>query len=216
MIYRDRVDAGERLGTYLAGRLPERGRDVIVLGIPRGGVVVAAPVAEILGAELDVTVPRKLGAPGNPELAIGALAVADGQDIVVLNTRTIEWLRVPQEHVDRTVEEEREEIARRTRAYRGDRPAPALAGRTVVIVDDGVATGLTAQAAAAAVQRQHPRRLVVAVPVAPATAISEFASRGIVLEAAATPSPFEAVGRFYDSFPAVEDDEVRPLLSGRS
>ena len=103
VIYRDRIDAGERLGRHLAGRLTERGSDVIVLGIPRGGVVVAAPVAGCLGALLDVTVPRKLGAPGNPELAIGALAVADGEDIVVLNRRTIEYLRVQPEHIDRTV-----------------------------------------------------------------------------------------------------------------
>ena len=216
MIYRDRIDAGERLGRHLAGRLTERGSDVIVLGVPRGGVVVAAPVARILGALLDVTVPRKLGAPGNPELAIGALAVADGEDIVVLNQRTIEYLRVRPEHIDRTVAAERAEIARRTREYRGARPAEPLAGRTVVIVDDGVATGLTAQAAAAAVQRQRPRRVIVAVPVAPATAISEFAARGLVLEAVETPSPFEAVGRFYDSFPAVEDEEVKALLAGRS
>jgi putative phosphoribosyl transferase len=215
VIYRDRIDAGERLGRFLAGRLAERGSDVVVLAIPRGGVVVAAPVARILEAALDVTVPRKLGAPGNPELAIGALAVADGEDIVVLNPRTIEWLRVPQAHIDRTVEAEREEIVRRTREYRGPGPAEQLRGRVVVIVDDGVATGLTAQAAAEAVRRQQPRRVVVAVPVAPPAAVSEFAARGIELQAVTTPSPFEAVGRFYDSFPPVEDDEVKALLSGR-
>jgi len=215
VIFRDRTDAGRQLGRYLAERLGERGRDVIVLAIPRGGVVVAVPVAESLEAALDVIVPRKLGAPGNPELAIGALAVADGEDIVVLNPRTIEWLRVPQSHIERTVEAERSEIARRVHEYRGARPAEPLAGRTVVIVDDGLATGLTAQAAAAAVQRQQPRRVIVAVPVAPRSALPEFAARGITLEAAEMPSPFEAVGRFYESFPPVEDDEVRALLSAR-
>jgi putative phosphoribosyl transferase len=216
VIFRDRADAGARLGRYLCGRVSERGSDVIVLGIPRGGVVVAAPVAAALEAVLDVTFPRKLGAPGNPELAIGALAVAGGEDIVVLSDRTIEALRVPRAHVDRTVESERAEIARRARAYRGSRPETSLAGRTVVIVDDGLATGLTARAAAAAVARQRPRRVIVAVPVAPPSAVGEFAGRGITLEAIATPSPFEAVGRFYESFPPVEDDEVRALLSGRS
>jgi predicted phosphoribosyltransferase len=212
VIFRDRVDAGARLGAYLRSRMTERGSDVVVLGIPRGGVVVAAPVAAALEAALDVTVPRKLGAPGNPELAIGALAVADGEDIVVLNERTIESLRVPREHIDRTVEEERAEIARRVREYRGARPAPSLRGRSVVIVDDGVATGLTAQAAAAAVSRQGPRRVTVAVPVAPPAALREFAARGVVLEAVETPTPFLAVGRFYESFQPVEDDEVRALL----
>ena len=213
MIFRDRADAGARLGAYLLGRVPERGKDVIVLGIPRGGVVVAAPVAAALQAALDVTVPRKLGAPGNPELAIGALAIADGEDIVVLNERTIEQLRVPRGHVERTVEAERTEIARRVREYRGGRPEPSIAGRVVVIVDDGLATGLTAQAAAAAVARQAPRRVIVAVPVAPPSAAREIAARGAVLEAIATPSPFEAVGRFYESFPPVEDDEVKALLA---
>ncbi len=213
MIFRDRADAGARLGAYLLGRVPERGQDVIVLGIPRGGVVVAAPVASALQAVLDVTVPRKLGAPGNPELAIGALAIADGEDIVVLDQRTIESLRVPCEHVERTVEAERAEIARRVREYRGGRPEPSIAGRVVVIVDDGLATGLTAQAAAAAVARQAPRRVIVAVPVAPPSAAREIAGRGAILEAIATPSPFEAVGRFYESFPPVEDDEVKALLA---
>ncbi|HET9316528.1 MAG TPA: phosphoribosyltransferase family protein [Vicinamibacteria bacterium] len=212
MIFRDRAEAGARLGAHLRARLAEREADVVVLGIPRGGVVVAAPVAAALEATLDVTVPRKLGAPDNPELAIGALAVVDGEDIVVLNERTIEYLRVPREHVERTVRAERAEIARRLREYRGTRAAPALAGRWVVIVDDGLATGLTAQAAAAAVARQKPRRVTVAVPVAPASAIREFAARGVVLEALATPTPFEAVGRFYESFAPVEDDEVRALL----
>jgi putative phosphoribosyl transferase len=216
VIFRDRAEAGARLGRHLCAQMSERGSDVIVLGIPRGGVVVAAPVAAALGAALDVTVPRKLGAPGNPELAIGALAVADGEDIVVLSARTIEWLRVPQAHIDRTVEAEREEIARRTREYRGVRSEVGLAGRTVVIVDDGLATGLTAQAAAAAVQRQRPRRVIVAVPVAPPAAVGELAARGLILEALETPSPFEAVGRFYESFAAVDDDEVRALLSGRN
>lgn len=216
MIFRDRADAGERLGEHLAARLPERGGDVVVLAIPRGGVVVAVAVAQRLGAALDVTVPRKLGAPANPELAIGALAVADGEDIVVLNPRAIEWLHVPQSHIERTVEAERIEIARRVREYRGGRPAEPLTDRTVVIVDDGLATGLTARAAAAAVQRQRPRRVVVAVPVAPPSAVGEFAQHGLLLEAVATPSPFEAVGRFYESFLPVEDAEVRALLAGRN
>jgi putative phosphoribosyl transferase len=215
VIFRDRADAGARLGAYLRARVSERAADVIVLGIPRGGVVVAAPVADALDATLDVTVPRKLGAPGNPELAIGALAVVGGEDIVVLNEHTIEYLRVPRGHVERTVEAERVEIARRVRAYRGDRPEPSLAGRVVLIVDDGLATGLTAQAAAAAVARQAPRRVIVAVPVAPPSAARELAARGAILEALATPSPFEAVGRFYESFPPVEDEQVVSLLSGR-
>ena len=215
MIFRDRADAGARLGDHLAGRIAERGDDVVVLAIPRGGVVVAAPVAERLGAALDITMPRKLSAPGNPELAIGALAIVDHEEIVILNQDTIAWLKVPAAHIERTVDAERAEIARRVRAYLGGRPAVPLTDRTVVIVDDGLATGLTARAAAAAVARQRPRRVVVAVPIAPAPSVREFASLGIELEAVATPTPFEAVGRFYDSFPPVEDDEVRAILAGR-
>lgn len=213
MTFKDRQEAGRLLGEFLRGVIPARGEDAVVLAIPRGGVVLAHVVAQALASPLDVIVPRKLGAPDNPELAIGALALADGEDIVVLDEDSLAWLRVPAGYVQAEVERQRREIQRREEVYRQGRPPVPLAGKTVVIVDDGVATGLTARAALAAVSRRGPKEAVLAVPVAPPETVREFSRMGLKLLALETPAPFGAVGRFYDDFRPVEDDEVLAVLA---
>ena len=215
-MFRDRQDAGERLGAFLAAAIPARGDEVVVLAIPRGGVIVAEPVARALRAPLDVIVPRKLGAPDNPELAIGAVAVADGEEITVVDEESLAWLRVEPAYVAAEAERQRREIQRREEAYRQGRAPLPLAGRTAVLVDDGVATGLTARAALAAVARRRPRELVLAVPVAPPETVREFERLGLKLIALETPSPFGAVGRFYEDFRPIEDDEVLAVLAAAS
>jgi len=210
-MFRDRAEAGRLLGEHLRRGLADAG-ETVVLGIPRGGVVVAGHVAEALGAPLDVIVPRKLGAPGNPELAVGALALADGEEIALIDDRTVRALGVPASYLEAEIERQRREILRREAAYREGRLPVSLEGRTAVLVDDGIATGLTARAAARAVARRSPREVVVAVPVAPPETVREFAAEGLRVEALETPSPFGAVGRFYLDFRQVEDDEVLAVL----
>src|SRR5207248_2659224 len=159
--FSDRHEAGrvlaERLGEF-AGR-----SDIVVLGLPRGGVPVAYEVARALGAPLDVFLVRKLGVPGQEELAMGAIASGG---ICVLNEQVVHALGIPTEVIDRAIEEQQREMERRARAYRGDRPMPDVSGRTVILVDDGLATGSTMRAAAAALRELEPARIVVAVPVA--------------------------------------------------
>jgi predicted phosphoribosyltransferase len=214
-MYRDREDAGRRLGDHLKERLAVRGDERLVLGIPRGGVVVAEPVAEALDCPLDVIVPRKIGAPDNAELAIGALALVGDEEITLFDRRALGWLGVSEEYLQKEVARERREIERRETADRGGRETSAVAGEPVVIVDDGIATGLTARAAAAAVSRLEPSEVLIAAPVAPADVLREFQQLGLRLEVLETPSPFMAVGRFYEDFRAVEDDEVRAALARR-
>ncbi|HEY7512404.1 MAG TPA: phosphoribosyltransferase family protein [Vicinamibacteria bacterium] len=211
-MFTDRGEAGARLGEFLARLIPARGDEVVVLAIPRGGVIVADPVARALQAPMDVIMPRKLGAPDNPELAIGAVALADGEEITVLDEESLAWLRVDAAYVAAEAERQRREIQRREELYRQGRPALPVAGRTAVLVDDGVATGLTARAALAAVSRRRPREVVLAVPVAPPETVREFERLGLRLIALETPSPFGAVGRFYDDFRPIEDDEVLAVL----
>jgi putative phosphoribosyl transferase len=207
-VFRDREHAGRLLGDHLKSVLKDRAAEAVVLAIPRGGAIVAAPVAQALQAPLDVIVPRKIGAPQNPELAIGATAVADGEEITVLDRESLDWLGVPAEYV-----RAEGEILRREQAYRQGRPPVSVAGRTAIVVDDGVATGLTARAALAALSRQGPREVVLAVPVAPPETVHEFERLGLSLIALETPSPFGAVGRFYDDFRPVEDAEVLAVLA---
>ncbi len=212
-MFRDRDEAGRRLALRVAASLAERGSEVIVLGVPRGGVLVAAPVAAALETALDVIVPRKLGAPGNPELAIGALAVAGEQEFLVLDPRATAWLEVSEEYIDAERARQRAEIKRREAAYRGSRPPLALSDRVVVLVDDGIATGMTIRAAVAAVRCSAPKQVVVAAPVAPLGSLHEIEAAGCRALVLDTPWPFGAVGRFYVSFDSVEDEEVMRALA---
>jgi predicted phosphoribosyltransferase len=212
MLFRDREEAGRLLGAWLKERLPSREEGAVVLGIPRGGVIVAGAVASALAAPLDVIVPRKLGAPENPELAVGALALAGSEEIALVDERTVRALGVPGAYLREEIERQRREILRREAAYREGRPPPPVEGRIAVIVDDGVATGLTARAAARAVARRSPREVMVAAAVAPPEAVREFAAEGVRLAVRETPSPFGAVGRFYVDFRQIEDAEVQAVL----
>lgn len=202
----DRRDAGERLAAEL-GDLP--GSDVVVLGIPRGGVEIAAVVAEALGAALDVVIPRKVGAPGNPELGLGAVA----QGVEVLDRRLIELLGVDDEYLREEIAAQLEEIRRRSSAYRGGRPEVPLGGKVAVVVDDGVATGGTAAAALRWARSAGAARVILAVPVAPRESLARLSAEADEIRALATPEPFHAVGQWYREFPQVGDDRVVELLS---
>jgi len=211
-VFRDREQAGRLLAEHLKSLLAAGKGEAAVLGVPRGGVIVAAAVATALGAPLDVIVPRKLGAPDNPELAVGALALAEDEEIALIDDRTVRALGVSDAYLQEEIERQRREILRREAAYREGRPPEPVEGRVALLVDDGVATGLTARAAARAVLRRSPREVVVAVPVAPPETVREFAAEGVRLEALETPWPFGAVGRFYLDFRQVEDEEVIAVL----
>ncbi|MBI3931946.1 MAG: phosphoribosyltransferase [Acidobacteria bacterium] len=216
-MFEDRVDAGLKLGAHLRAIVPRgRGATIVVLAIPRGGVIVAGPVADALGAPLDIVVPRKIGAPGEPELAVGALALAEDEEIAIVDPVSVTRLAVPDDYLRREIARQRREIDRRVEAYRRGRPAEPVADRTAILVDDGIATGLTARAAAAAVARLRPRELLVAVPVAPAETVEEFRGQGLRLVALEAPGLFMAVGQFYRDFHAVEDDEVRAVLDAHN
>jgi predicted phosphoribosyltransferase len=206
MRFRDRVHAGrvlaERLGSY-AGR-----DDVLVLGLPRGGVPVAFEVAKQLDARFDVFVVRKLGVPGHEELAMGAIASGGMR---VLNDEVIETLGVDEATIARAVAAETRELERRERVYRDDRDPADVRGRTVILVDDGLATGSTMRAAALAVRAQEPERLVVAVPVAAEQTCAEVRGDVDEIVCALTPDPFVAVGLWYEDFSQTTDEEVREL-----
>lgn len=203
----DRVQAGRELAARLTAHPGLE--DAVVLGLPRGGVPVAAQVAAALGAPLDVFVVRKLGVPGQPELAMGAIA---GGGVRVLNESLVRQLGVSEAAIDDVAGRESTELARREREYRGDRPPVPIADRTVVLVDDGLATGATMRAAVEAVRTAGPARIVVAVPVgAPETcqSMDEVADDVLCLHA---PERFGAVGAFYVDFGQTSDDEVRRAL----
>ena len=181
-----------------------------MLGLPRGGVPVAAQVARALGAPLDAFVVRKLGVPGHEELAMGALASGD---VRVLNEEVVRRLRIPPEVVERVAAAEARELARREASYRQGRPPPQLAGKVVVLVDDGLATGSTMRAAVAAARRLRPARVVVAVPTAPESTCQQLREEADEVVCASTPRPFRAVAYSYRSFPQTSDEEVRGLLA---
>lgn len=211
MYFQDRHDAGRRLAQHLE-RYANR-PDVLVLALPRGGVPVAYEVAQALHAPLDVFLVRKLGVPGHEELAMGAVATGG---VRVLQQDTVQALQIPTPEIDRVTKSELREIERREHAYRGSRPPPPVAGRTVILVDDGLATGATMRAAALALQQQRPARTIVAVPAGAPSTCNEF--RDLVDEAicAITPEPFYAVGLWYHDFSQTTDDEVRGLLARAS
>ncbi len=205
--FRDRTDAGIRLAETLSEYADRP--EVLVLGLPRGGVPVAYEVATALGAELDVFLVRKLGLVGHEELAMGAIA---SDDIRVVNEQVTEALRVPDDVIDAVEHRERKELLRREREYRGDRPFPDVAGRTVILVDDGLATGSTMRAAARALQQRGPGKLIVAVPVAARETCDAIRSQVDEIVCLLTPESFHAVGLWYDDFSQTSDDEVRDLL----
>lgn len=207
--FRDRVHAGELLADVLDARSGID--DGIVLGLPRGGVPVADRVAQRLGIPLDVFIVRKLGLPGHSEYAMGAIASGG---VIVINEDAVTRLGITQEAIDTVAERELRELERREVLYRGDRPPLDLASRDVILVDDGIATGASMHAAIEAIKAYGPRSLLVAVPVAPLSAPSEFEGFVDAFIALSTPTPFQAVGLWYDDFTQTTDDEVRSLLSG--
>jgi putative phosphoribosyl transferase len=211
MLFRNRTEAGRLLAARLmkyAGR-----SDVLVLALPRGGVPVALEVARTLHAPLDVFLVRKLGLPGHQELAMGALATGG---IRILNEDVIRTLRIPDEVVDAVAAGEQEELERRERVYRGGRPAPDVRGRIVVLVDDGLATGSTMRAAVAALRRQGPAQIVVAVPVGAPETCAEFQDEADEAICVRAPEPFYAVGLWYEDFSQITDEEVHDLLERAS
>jgi putative phosphoribosyl transferase len=207
MLFRDRIEAGkvlaQKLGDY-AGR-----SDVLVLALPRGGVPVAHEVAKTLGAPLDVFLVRKLGVPGHEELAMGAIASGG---TVVLNERTIQYLGIPNDAINIVAKKEQRELERREKVYRGDRPPLDVRGKTVILIDDGLATGASMRAAAIAVRRLEPKAIVIAVPVASSEACETFRHEVDATICAITPEPFFGVGQWYRDFSQTTDEEVRRLL----
>jgi putative phosphoribosyl transferase len=209
MRFRDRADAGRQLATRLdtyANR-----SDVIVLALPRGGVPVAFEVARALHARLDVFPVRKLGVPGHPELAMGAIAAGG---VRVLSEDLISELAVPRSLVEQVSVREHLEMDRRTRLYRGDAPFPSLSGQTVIVVDDGLATGATVEAAMAALRGHGPARIIVAAPVGAPATCARLAPLADEVVCAQTPEPFYSVGTWYERFDQTTDDQVIALLGG--
>lgn len=207
MLFKDRADAGRQLAAEL-GEYANR-HDVVVMALPRGGVPVAFEVAQQLHAPLDIFLVRKLGVPGHEELAMGAIASGN---VRVINQQVVRSLGIQQAAIDAVAEQELRELQRRERAYRGDRPVPETRGRTVILVDDGLATGSTMRAAATALRQTEPLRLVVAVPVASPDTCNEFREEVDEIVCAQTPEPFYAVGRWYKDFSQTTDEEVHQLL----
>jgi predicted phosphoribosyltransferase len=205
LIFRDRAEAASILAQKL---LKLKKEEPIILAIPRGGAVTGDVIASALGAELDVVVPRKLGAPYNPELAIGAV-MHDGS--YFLNTDVIAMLNVPQEYIDAEIARQRKEIERRLILFRATREYD-LRDETVVLVDDGIATGATMFAALQWVKKQKPKKLVVAVPVGPQETIERLRREADDVVVISTPFLFGAVGQFYEDFAQVSDDEVREIM----
>jgi putative phosphoribosyl transferase len=210
--FRDRDDAGRQLGRALAERLGKRA-DVIVLGLPRGGVPVAWHVAKALGAPLDVFIVRKLGVPGHEELAMGAIASGG---VRVMNREVLDSILIPKRTIDRVAENEQRELERREREYRGARPPLDVRGKTVVIVDDGLATGSTMRAAVRALRAMEPHAVIVAVPVAAVSTREDFRRDRDVddIVCLSTPDPFQAVGLWYEDFDQTSDEKVHELLGG--
>ena len=208
-VFDNRRDAGRRLAQVLD---PYRNSDPVVLALPRGGVPVGFEVARALGAPLEVLIVRKIGAPGHPELGIGAIIDGEAPHLV-LNEEVIRLLKPPAAYIEEEKRRQLAEIERRRRRYVGDRPAVPIQGRTAIVVDDGIATGGTVRAALRGIAGSHPARLVLAVPVAPADSLADLARDCDDVVCLSTPKPFYAVGAHYRDFTQTEDDEVIRLLA---
>lgn len=211
--FKDRNQAGALLAERLVALGYDRQPNLLVFGLPRGGVPVAFQVARRLGAPLDVWVVRKLGIPGHEELAMGAIASGGGR---VLNQEIVDSLQVSADTLAAVEQQQWAELQRRERLYRGNRPFPDLKGKTVLLVDDGLATGATMKAAIAAARQHHPARLVVAVPVAPPDTVAEIQALVDEVVCLETPAFFQAVGLWYEHFPQISDEEVLALLQAAS
>ena len=205
-LFADRVEAGKRLASALKVLV---GKDAIVLAIPRGGVVVGYEVAETLALLLDVIIPRKIGAPGNPELAIGAMT-EDGT--VLLDAKLVEYLHVSENYIKKESASQKLEIQRRLKLYRGDVPYPSLENREVILIDDGIATGSTMKAALVSVRKRGAKTVVVAIPVGPPSTIAELEKEADHVACLHTPEAFYAIGQFYEDFAQTRDEEVTRLL----
>ena len=211
--FRDRIEAGQLLGREIAARLGVIHAaidDAIVLALPRGGVPVGAEVAKTLGVPLDAFIVRKLGVPGHEELAMGAIASGG---VRVLNRDVLDYARVTQQQLDAVAAREERELARREAEYRGNRAPLDVRGRTVIIVDDGLATGSTMRAAVQALRAMEPKRIIVAVPVGASQTCEDLREIADEIVCLRTPEPFEAVGLWYDDFTQTTDAEVHALLS---
>jgi putative phosphoribosyl transferase len=204
-LLKNRVEAGKKLAAALKGI----SKKAIVLAVPRGGVVIGFEVAKALGTPLDIFITKKIGAPNNPELAIGAVA-EDGT--LLLDEGLVEMLSVPQGYIEEEVERQKIEIKRRLKSYRGNAPYPPVADREVILVDDGVATGSTLKAALRSLRKQGAKPLVVAVPVGPVDTVEALKQEADRVVCLFTPEPFYAIGEFYENFEQTTDAEVTDLL----
>ncbi len=207
MLFQDRREAGQALARELASF--KGSSNLIVLGIPRGGVVVGHEIAKALGAPIDVYITRKIGAPHNPELAIGAVA-SDGT--LIIDQQLVRRLGVDEDYIEEESKRQKDEISRRLSEYRGDRPSPQLAGKIVILVDDGVATGATTLVTIRAIKAQDPSELVLAVPVGPRDSIESLRQEVDKIVCLHAPEIFWAVGAFYNVFDQTSDAEVKALL----
>lgn len=205
--YKDRVQAGQYLAKML--RQYAKDPDTVVLGLPRGGVIVAYEVARELQLSLDIFVVRKLGVPGYEELAMGAIASGG---IRVMNGDVLRMINISQSDIEAAVKKEEKELERREKAYRENRPGLDVKSKNIILVDDGLATGATMRAAVAALYKQHPRKIIIAVPTASPETCEAFRSKVDDIVCAMTPTPFHAVGEWYEDFPQNTDEEVQHLL----
>jgi len=207
MLFQDRTEAGKHLAQRLSHYASKR--NLLILGLPRGGVPVAFEVAQALNAQLDIFVVRKLGVPGHEELAMGAIATGG---VRFINRSLTESLGISPYVIDQVARTEQQELERRERSYRGNRPLPIIVDRPVIVIDDGLATGATMRAAVMALRQKRPESVTIAVPVAAERTCEEFRDQVDDIVCAATPEPFRAVGLWYQNFSQTTDDEVRDLL----
>ncbi|QSJ20181.1 phosphoribosyltransferase [Nostoc sp. UHCC 0702] len=209
--FRNRIEAGQMLAKHLTAYANRT--DVLVLGLPRGGVPVAFEVAKALNVPLDICLVRKLGVPAHEELAMGAIASGG---VRVLNSEVVDSLGIDRRTIDEVATQELQELQRRDRAYRGDRPHAPVKNRTVILIDDGIATSSTIRAAIAVLRSQQAQQIVVAVPVAPATTCEQLRAEVEEVICLTTPEPMYAIGLWYKDFSQTSDEEVRDLLAKRS